>query len=93
MTLFWCLAVIGATQADTSSKRGAGGQTSLQSVFNVADYGALGDDAKDNTEAFSACLKAVIEAGGGRMHLPAGVYRGRIIIPPVSKPITSWITV
>ena len=62
-------------------------------AFNVVDYGALGDDAKDNTEAFSACLKAVIEAGGGRMFLPTGVYRGRIIIPPVSRPITSWITV
>lgn len=62
-------------------------------AFNVVDYGALGDDAQDNTEAFSACLKAVIEAGGGRMFLPTGVYRGRIIIPPVSRPITSWITV
>lgn len=64
-----------------------------QRVFNATDYGALGDDAKDNTEAFSACLKALVEAGGGRMYLPTGVYRGRIIIPPVSKPITSWITV
>lgn len=27
------------------------------------------------------------------MFLPGGVYRGRIIIPPVSKPTPSWITV
>ncbi len=27
------------------------------------------------------------------MSLPAGVFRGRIIIPPVSRPIQSWITV
>lgn len=27
------------------------------------------------------------------MHLPTGVYRGRVIIPPVSRPVTSWITV
>lgn len=52
-------------------------------VFNVLEYGAVGDDKTDNTKAFSACLKAVIEAGGGRMFLPAGVYRGRITIPPV----------
>ena len=53
-------------------------------VFNVLNYGAVGDDKTDNTRAFSACLKAVIEAGGGRMYLPAGVYRGRITIPAVA---------
>jgi hypothetical protein len=62
-------------------------------VFNVLNYGAVADDKTDNTETFSACLKAVIAAGGGRMFLPDGVYRGRIIIPPVSKPLPSWITV
>jgi len=62
-------------------------------VFNVRDYGAAGDDKTDNTAAFSKCLSALITAGGGRMFLPDGVYRGRIIIPPVSKPVPSWITV
>lgn len=62
-------------------------------TFNVLNFGAVGDDNTDNTEAFSACLKAVIEAGGGKMYLPDGVYRGRITIPPVSKPLPSWITV
>ncbi|MBT3192706.1 MAG: hypothetical protein HN341_09150 [Verrucomicrobia bacterium] len=57
--------------------------------FNVVDYGAVGDDSTDNTAAFSACLDAVIAAGGGRMIIPAGVYRGRIMIPGTSK----WITV
>jgi len=36
-------------------------------TFNVLNYGAVGDDKTDNTEAFSACLKAVIAAGGGRI--------------------------
>ena len=63
------------------------------SVFNVRDYGAVGDDKTNNTAAFTACLNAVIAAGGGRMYLPDGVYRGRITIPPVSKPMPSWITV
>ena len=62
-------------------------------VFNVLNYGAVGDDKTDNTEAFSACLKAMIAAGGGKMVLADGVYRGRIIIPPVSKSLPSWITV
>lgn len=62
-------------------------------VFNVQSYGAVGDDQTDNTEAFAACLKAVVESGGGRMYLPDGVYRGAIVIPAVSKPLPSWITV
>ena len=60
-------------------------------TFNVSDYGALGDDKTDNTAAFSKCLKAVIEAGGGRMWLPAGVYRGKITIPPFQA--ASWIAI
>src|SRR6478672_10122146 len=62
-------------------------------VFNVRDFGALADDQTDNTAAFSKCLDALIADGGGQMVLPAGVYRGRIVIPAVSKPVPSWITV
>ena len=60
-------------------------------VFNVTDYGAVGDDSTDNTAAFTACLNTVIAAGGGTMYLPDGVYRGRIVIPPRGGP--SWITI
>lgn len=62
-------------------------------IFNVRDYGAIADDKTDNTAAFSKCLDALVAAGGGQMVVPAGVYRGRIVIPPVSKPVPSWITV
>ncbi|NLF07026.1 MAG: hypothetical protein GX594_03470 [Pirellulaceae bacterium] len=62
-------------------------------VFNALDYGAVSDDKTDNTKAFSACIEAVIEAGGGTLYLPAGVYRGRIVVPPVPKSVPSWITV
>ncbi len=62
---------------------------SVRRVFNVQNYGAVGDDKTDNTAAFSACLKAVIEAGGGRIYVPAGVYLGRFIIPAIPKP--NWI--
>jgi hypothetical protein len=62
---------------------------SVSASFNVLHYGAVPDDKTDNTEAFSRCLKAVIDAGGGRMFLPNGVYRGRIIIPGTKK----WITI
>ncbi|HEX5790478.1 MAG TPA: glycosyl hydrolase family 28-related protein [Luteolibacter sp.] len=62
-------------------------------TFNAADYGAVGDDKTDNTAAFAKCMDALIAAGGGRMVLPEGVYRGRIVIPPVTKPAPSWMTV
>lgn len=62
-------------------------------VFSVRDFGAVADDKTDNTAAFSKCLNAIVAAGGGQMVLPAGVYQGRITIPPVSKSISSWITV
>jgi hypothetical protein len=88
----WLLA--GAVVAvDGGENKTSTADTVKSRVFNVLKYGAVGDDKTDNTEAFSACLKAVVAAGGGKMVLPDGVYQGRIIIPPVSKPLPSWITV
>jgi len=63
----------------------------LHAIFNVLDYGAVADGKTDNTGAFSSCLRAVIAAGGGQMYLPAGVYQGRIVIPPFQA--SSWIVV
>lgn len=60
----------------------------VKRVFNAADFGAVGDDKTDNTAAFSACLTAMVKAGGGRMEIPDGIYRGRIIIPGTKE----WIT-
>jgi len=88
----WLLAG-GAFAVDGDGKLNSTAGTVKSRVFNVLTYGAVGDDKADNTEAFSACLKAVVAAGGGKMVLPDGVYRGRIIIPPVSRPLPSWITV
>ena len=62
-------------------------------VFDARAYGAVGDDATDNTAAFSRCLADVVAAGGGRMTIPAGVFRGRIIVPPVGRPAPSWISI
>ena len=91
MTICGWLVASGVVPAEEKAISGA---DALESgVFNTLKYGAVGDDKTDNTEAFSACLKAVVAAGGGRMYLPDGVYRGRIEIPPVSKPLPSWITV
>jgi len=84
-TVLTLLSAHGYAREKTTAPAGAGEAR----VFNVLSYGAVGDDKTDNTQAFSACLKAVIEAGGGRMYLPAGVYRGRIRIPAVGP--DHWI--
>jgi hypothetical protein len=79
IAILCCLLTIGVANASDGKGR----------LFNAKDYGVVGDDKTDNTEAFSACVKAMIEAGGGRMLIPRGVYRGRVIIPGTKK----WITV
>lgn len=71
----------------------AGAMQIQAATFNIRDYGAVADDKTDNSAAFSKCMDAIIATGGGKMLLPEGVYRGRIVIPPVSKPLPSWITV
>ena len=76
-------------RVEESGTAGAPAGTVKSRTFNVLNYGAVGDDKTDNTEAFSACLKAVIAAGGGKMFIPDGIYRGRIIIPGSKE----WITV
>ncbi len=78
-----------AISSEETQKMSARVNADKSGVFNVLSYGAVGDDKTDNTEAISACLKALVEAGGGRMFLPDGVYRGIIIIPGTKK----WITI
>jgi hypothetical protein len=89
-TVSWCVLLFGTVfRAEAGGEKDPQGDTGQSRVFNVLRYGAVGDDKTDNTEAFSACLKALVEAGGGRMVLPNGIYHGTIVIPPVSK---SWVS-
>ena len=46
-----------------------------QTVFNVRDFGALGDALQDDTAAFQAALRKCEENGGGVVFLPRGTYR------------------
>lgn len=79
VTLVCCLLTTGAAISAGEERR----------VLNAKDYGVVGDDKTDNTAAFSTCIDALIKAGGGRMLIPDGVYRGRIIIPGTKQ----WITI
>lgn len=44
-------------------------------VFNVKDYGAVGDDVNDDTSAIQTALDAANAVGGGTVYLPRGTYR------------------
>lgn len=44
--------------------------------FRVTDFGAAPDGTEDgNTAAFAKAIAAVVQAGGGRLIVPAGVFR------------------
>jgi hypothetical protein len=43
-------------------------------VFNVKEYGALGDNSTDDTVAIQAAITAAHTAGGGVVHFPNGIY-------------------
>jgi polygalacturonase len=43
-------------------------------AFNITDYGAVGNGHAKNTRAFADAIKACVEAGGGRVVVPAGIW-------------------
>lgn len=46
-------------------------------TFLLTDFGAVGDGKTLNTDAFHQAISAVEKAGGGRLVVPAGVFRTR----------------
>ncbi len=44
------------------------------SIFNVTNYGAIGDGMKDNTTNIQSTIDAASAAGGGIVEIPAGTY-------------------
>ncbi len=44
-------------------------------VYNVKDYGAVGNGTTNDTAAIQAAMDAALAAGGGTVYFPAGTYR------------------
>jgi len=44
-------------------------------VFNVLDYGAVGDGVANDQPACQAAVNAAVAAGGGAVYFPAGTYK------------------
>jgi len=49
-------------------------QSKLQETVSVKDFGAVGNGTTDDTAAIQAAITAAINAGGGKVYLPAGNY-------------------
>ncbi len=54
-------------------------------VFNVTDYGAVGDGVTDSTTSIQNTINAASSAGGGTVEIPAGTY--------LSGPITLFSSI
>lgn len=48
--------------------------TVLQTIFNVTDYGAIGDGITDDTSSIQNCIEAARAVGGGIIFFPTGLY-------------------
>lgn len=59
-------------------------------VFNVKDYGAKGDGATEDQQAFKNALAAIVQNGGGKLYIPAGTY---IMAPPADPAKNSVIEI
>jgi hypothetical protein len=59
--------------------------TSGENVFNLTDFGAVGDGLTDDGPALQNALDTMAESGGGTLFVPAGRYA---IITPVQKDFT-----
>lgn len=43
-------------------------------IFDITDYGAVADGKTKNTKAFAKAIEACVQAGGGRVNVPAGLW-------------------
>lgn len=68
--------------------------TARINVYNVKDYGAIGDGTADDTAAIQAAINAAQLANGGTVFVPAGLYKvtstltitsGRVVLQGVTR--------
>ncbi|WP_372794529.1 glycoside hydrolase family 28 protein [Pontiella sp.] len=79
---YWSIVMCAAVVAgvSTAAPEGSVGTVNFETVrneskmFNVTDFGAVGDGETLNTQALQAAIDACTQAGGGTVRVPAGEY-------------------
>lgn len=70
-----------ATAQEGRADEAMGGGVPQKKMFNLLEYGAVGDGTADDTAAFQSAVDACLKAGGGLVAIPSGKYR-------ITRPIT-----
>lgn len=65
----------GGTGATTDSQARSNLGAAAITVFNVKEYGAVGNGVSDDTAAINAAIAAAVSAGGGVVYFPSGTYK------------------
>jgi len=73
----------------TISIPGGGGGSSIPSIFNVRDYGALCNNTANDAAAFRSAIAALNANGGGTLYVPGGTCKIELGDPASD---TNWTT-
>lgn len=73
---------IGCGSSSRGPRSASQASSATTGTINVADFGATGDGATDDSAAFQAALAALDQHGGGTLTIPAG----RFVVGDVSVP-------
>jgi hypothetical protein len=72
---FLTLSFVALSSAATNDRPKSDNSPWSSEVYNVKNYGAVGDDKADDTQAIQAAINAADKRSGGIVYLPNGAYR------------------